>query len=218
MGLLDGVFGDRRKVIDRTDGPLGDWAREYNWSYLMRDDNWAYHFDALPSADGGREAWHVLRGGHRERRVDAFHYFYHREERDREGRIRLRTHRYMVVNVLLPASRPTLTVSRETLWESKFDLDLESVEFNKTFKVKVDRDDAKFAYDVLHPRMMEHLLADQRATEFRWPFRFERGDLYTWEEWPRDLDMAVVMHKADYLIDVLERVPAFVWASPPPRN
>jgi hypothetical protein len=58
---------------------------------------------------------------------------------------------------------------------------------------------------------MEHLLADTRASDLGWPFRFERGDLYTWEEWPRDLDMAMVMHKADYLIDILERVPVFVW-------
>jgi hypothetical protein len=112
--------------------------------------------------------------------------------------------------VLIPVERPTLTVGKE-MWYSKFDLDLESEEFNRTFKVKVKRDDAKFAYDVLHPRMMEHLLADGRATDLGWPFRFERGDLYTWEEWPGDLDMAMVMHKADYLIDILQRVPEFVW-------
>ena len=39
------------------------------------------------------------------------------------------------------------------------------------------------------------------ATDLGWPFRFERGDL----------DMAVVIHKADHLIDILQRVPDFVW-------
>jgi hypothetical protein len=210
MGIFDGF--NRRKVINRTDGPLGDWARQYNWSYVMRDDNWAHQFTGLPgfTMNDGKEAWHVLRGGHRDRRVDAFHYFYLKKHRDKDNRLRIESHRYMVVNVILPKECPTLTVSRE-MWDSKFDLDLESIEFNKKFKVKVDRDDAKFAYDILHPRMMEHLLADQRATEWSWPFRFERGDFYTWEEWPRDLDMAVVMQKADYLIDVLDRVPDFVW-------
>jgi hypothetical protein len=191
---------------------LDAWARQYNWSYVPRDDGWADHFRGLPGSmvNDGKEAWHILRGGHRDRRVDAFHYFYLTKTRDKDHRIRIQTHRYMVVNVLLPKEAPTLTVSRE-MWDSKFDLDLESIEFNKRFKVKVDRDDAKFAYDVLHPRMMEHLLADQRAAEYGWPFRFERGDLYTWEEWPRDLDMAVAMHKADYLIDILDKVPDFVW-------
>jgi hypothetical protein len=59
--------------------------------------------------------------------------------------------------------------------------------------------------------MMEFLLADQRAVEGRWPFRFERGDLYTWEEWDKPLDMRLVMQKADFLIDILERVPEWVW-------
>lgn len=207
-----GIFDRPRVVIDRTDGLLGDWARQYNWSYIMRDDNWADHFAGLPGrvVNKGTEAWHILRGGHRDRRVDAFHYIYKTERKDRDNRVHVEIHKYMVVNVLTPAQRPTLTVSKE-MWDSRFDLDLESEAFNRTFKVKVDSDDAKFAYDIVHPRMMEHLLADSRATNLGWPFRFERGDLYTWEKWPGDLDMAVVMAKADYLIDVLERVPDFVW-------
>jgi len=50
---------------------------------------------------------------------------------------------------------------------------LESEEFNRAFKIKTAQN--KFAYDVLHPRMMEWMLADQRAIRF--PFRFERS---TW--------------------------------------
>jgi hypothetical protein len=119
-----------------------------------------------------------------------------------------------VVNVLTPREQPALTVTTE-MWDSMFDLDLESDEFNKTFKVKVKREHQKFAYDVLHPRMMEFLLADERAVKLKWPFRFERGDLYTWEEWTPSLDMRVVMHKANFLIDILERVPEFVWKDQP---
>ena len=214
MGLLDGVFGKRYKVDNRTDGALGDWARKYKWSYQRRDDQWADHFQGLPHFQGndGKQAWHILRGGHRGHRVDAFHYFWLSKTRDDRGREETTFHKYKVVNVLIPKERATLTVTRELLnLDTPLDLDLESIEFNKTFRVKVDREHEKFAYDVLHPRMMEFLLADQRAVEGRWPFRFERGDLYTWEEWDKPLDMRLVMQKADFLIDILERVPEWVW-------
>lgn len=213
MGLFDDVFGKKYTVDERTDGALGDWARKYNWSYKRRDDRWADHFRGLPhfSENDGKQAWHILRGGHRGRRVDAFHYFWVRDKPDgRFGRDRHEFHKYKVVNVLTPKEQPTLTVRKE-LWDSRFDLDVESVEFNKTFRVKVDRDDRTFAREVLHPGMTEFLLADERATTLGWPFRFERGDLYTWEEWDRPLDMRVVMQKADFLIDILERVPESVW-------
>ncbi len=111
MGVLDDLTDGEKKctIDDRTNTPLGDWARKYKWSYVRRDDRWADKF----------------------------------------------------------------------------------------------------------PRMMEFLLADERATELKWPFRFERGDLYTWEEWEPSLDMRVVMHKANFLIDILERVPEFVWKDQP---
>lgn len=227
MGFLDDLIGKKQHTIDnRTDTPLGDWARKYKWSYVRRDDRWADKFRGLPHFDDndGKQAWDVIRGGHRGRRVDAFQYFWERElpdrnsrdrdRRERYGRERREFHKYMVVNVLTPREQPALTVTKE-MWDSKFDLDLESVEFNKTFKVKVKREHQKFAYDVLHPQMMEFLLADERAMEFEWPFRFERGDLYTWEEWEPSLDMRAVMHKANFLIDILERVPESVWKDQP---
>jgi hypothetical protein len=210
-GLLNDMFG-RYRVDRRTDGALGDWARKYKWSYMRRDDQWADHFEGLPHFrdNDGKQAWHILRGGHRGYRVDAFHYFWLRKDRDDRDRITF--HKYKVVNVLIPRERATLTVTRERLgFDTPLDLDLESIEFNRTFRTKVDRGHEKFAYDVLHPRMMEFLLADRRAVELRWPFRFERGDLYTWEEWDKPLDMRLVMQKADFLIDILERVPEFVW-------
>lgn len=58
------------------------------------------------------------------------------------------------------------------------DLQLESEDFNKKFHIRTEND--RFAYDILHPRMMEWMLADQRALSS--PFRFERGDLVTWTE------------------------------------
>jgi hypothetical protein len=85
------------------------------------------------------------------------------------------------------------------------DLQLESEDFNKTFHIRTENE--KFAYDVLHPRMMEWMLADQRALSI--PFRFERGDLVTWRE--GKVDVSEVDELLNYVADVVERVPSFVW-------
>jgi len=89
------------------------------------------------------------------------------------------TYQNLVVGVSTPGARPTLEITKEGLGQRFLgaigfkDLQLESEEFNRAFKIKTAQN--KFAYDVLHPRMMEWMLADQRAIRF--PFRFERS---TW--------------------------------------
>lgn len=116
-----------------------------------------------------------------------------------------------VVALSTPAPRPTLEVGREGLGRKLLgfvgvrDLQLESEEFNKTFLIRTEDD--KFAYDVLHPRMMEWMLSDERA--LRTSFRFERGDLLTWDR--EKIDLPKVQWMLDYLCDVLDRVPGFVW-------
>lgn len=236
MGLLDdiarGITGGRRKIVDkRGGGHLDEWAKKHNWTYVRRDDNWADHFAGLPHVDNsendGKQAREIMRGGHRNRMVTAMHYFCEHKEKDSSGRERSEFHKYIVVSILLPKERPTLTITTElwqklrdldlkkielrNLWDNVRDLKLESIDFNKQFNVQIKRQYEKFAYDVLHPRMMEHLLADKRATERKWPIRFERADLYTWDQWEAGLDMRAVMNRADYLIDILERIPDFVW-------
>jgi hypothetical protein len=86
------------------------------------------------------------------------------------------------------------------------DLQLESDEFNKAFLISTDND--RFAYDILHPRMMQWMLADQRAMSSL-PFRFEGGNLVTWME--GTMDPQRVMYLLDYVCDILDRVPSFVW-------
>lgn len=66
----------------------------------------------------------------------------------------------------------------------------------------------RFAYDVLHPRLMAWLLADpvRRKT----PFRFEQAFLLTWETGGLDVTRGVAF--ADYLTTILDQVPDFVWS------
>jgi hypothetical protein len=67
--------------------------------------------------------------------------------------------------VTLPASFPELTITSEGIF-SKIaqaigydDIDFESAEFSRRFCVRSKQ--KRFAYDVCHPRMMEHLLVNR---------------------------------------------------------
>jgi hypothetical protein len=180
---------------------MREFADEVGWHYRELDKGLIpVRYLGTPFRTGTeRKASHVLSGTYRERGLFAFEYSY---------RAKNSTYRFTVVTVALPASGPTLEVSREHLGHKvlnlagRRDLQLESDEFNSAFRV--DTSDDRFAYAVLHPRMMEFLLANGQL-----PFRFERGDLLTWHQHP--IEPAHVPGMADYLSDVLDRVPGFVW-------
>ena len=76
-----------------------------------------------------------------------------------------RTHRFSYLIVQPPWQTPPLLIRREGVMDKIAgafgfdDIDFESVEFSKRFYVKSS--DKRFAYDVLHPRMMEFLLASE---------------------------------------------------------
>ncbi len=77
------------------------------------------------------------------------------------------TYRFSYLIVHLPWRTPALLVRPEGVFDKVAgafgfdDIDFESAEFSRRFFVKSD--DKRFAYDVLHPRMMEFLLAERPA-------------------------------------------------------
>ncbi|MCH8823545.1 MAG: hypothetical protein IH984_08570 [Planctomycetes bacterium] len=80
-----------------------------------------------------------------------------------------RTYRFSYLILHLPfVNVPNLLIRREGMFDKLAgafgfdDIDFESVEFSKRFFVKSP--DKKFAYDVIDPRMMEFLLAEQSPT------------------------------------------------------
>ena len=81
---------------------------------------------------------------------------------------------------------------------------MESEEFNDAFRI--DTDDERFAYDVLHPRVMAWLPAGARA-----PFRFAGGHLLTWRSVPGG--PAEVESLLEYVCDLRDRVPSYVWSA-----
>lgn len=211
--LIGGVMYFQHKARQKKIAEFTAFANERGWRYTQRDRSLVNRFLGDPFGQGhGRDAEHALRGEHRGRQLMAFEYSYketHGSGKDR----RTETYRFTVVALSLPADKPTLQVGREGFGRKLLgivgvrDLQLESEQFNEAFHIKTDND--RFAYDILHPRMMEWMLADQRAQAA--PFRFERGDLMTWDR--GRIDLAKVQWMLEYLCDVVDQVPSFVWKS-----
>ncbi|QDT01623.1 hypothetical protein HG15A2_49700 [Adhaeretor mobilis] len=91
-------------------------------------------------------------------------YHYETTSTDSDGDTTTHNHYFSYLLVRLPvAGVPGITIRREGLFDqlSSFfgfdDIDFESAEFSKKFHVKCK--DKRFAYDLVHPRMMEFLMS-----------------------------------------------------------
>jgi hypothetical protein len=109
---------------------------------------------ALAIGDG---AWPVQLGD--------FHYETTSTSTDSKGNTRTQTHHHYLSYAIIETpylGAPDLFVRREGFFDKLAgllgfdDIDFESAEFSKRFVVKSK--DKRFAYDVIHPRMMEFLL------------------------------------------------------------
>jgi hypothetical protein len=158
-------------------------------------------FAGPPFGSGINRRANVLwRGNHRDREFVVFHYSYDIPEQ----RNQMVTRTFTVVAMRTPGPCPDLAITRPTLAGGP-DVQLESEQFNDAFKI--DTLDEKFAYDILHPGMMAWLLDDGRA--LRMPLTFGNQDLFTYSVGIAGQDHAQAM--LDFLCDVLDRVPTFVW-------
>ena len=186
---------------------LWDWARRRGWTYVTDDPSLTRRFQGRPFGIGSnRRALHVLAGVHRGRHMIAFEYYYTTSNGDSQT-----THQCLVAAIPTPSPRPYLELTLESAGTKLLelvgvrDLQLESEEFNRVFRIRTGDD--RFAYDVLHPRMMEWLLSDQRSRTV--PFRFEGNALLCWSG--GEMNPGYVIWMADYLADVADRVPEYVW-------
>ena len=199
-------------------------AAERGWSFAEREDAWVDRFDGAPFGLGhDRRASNVLTGAYDGRPFVAFDYRYSTTETstDAEGHTQThtQTHPFSVLGLDAGASLPNLSVTPEGFLGrmvgrlTNTDIELESEAFNRAFTVRAD--DRKFATDVLHPRMMEHLLQiPDRGWSLRggWLLAVRSG-----RHTVAELDAR--LHDLDGILDL---IPDFVWreareASVPPQ-
>jgi hypothetical protein len=202
---------------------LQAYAARRGWHYTERDDSWHRTFHGSPFDSGhDRQSTKVLTGTHDGRQAAVFDFVYHTTETSTDANgnrhSREEAHRFNVVALALGAATPGLSVSPEGAFGRLLgrmfnsDIELESDEFNRAFTVNAD--DRKFAFDVLHPRMME-LLLQHRDTAWRidqgWLLVVERGTY----EIP---DVELRLDFADRLLDELPDFVLEQYGIPAPTN
>jgi hypothetical protein len=173
VGGILAFFGYLRNQQRRQE--LADLAQELGWQFdpsknYTFEDQYP-HFD-LFSRGHPRYAFNTLRGqiavGEGTWPVVMGDYYY--QVTSGSGKHR-QTHTYQFSYVMLdfPFSCPgELVIRREGLFDKLAamlgfdDIDFESAEFSRRFSVKGEN--KKFAFDIIHPRMMELLLASDPPT------------------------------------------------------
>lgn len=183
-------------------------ATQMGWTIIDRDDsvltNWSWDFFAQGFR---RDARNVVSGAHDGRDFVAFDYTYYTRRHTKDGP-KTESHTFGVLAMYVGVDFPALEVSPENAVEravgrlTNTDIQFESEAFNRAFRVTCP--DRKFASDVLHPRMMEMLLAHpKRGWTFRdgWVFSVS-GTFFPVEEIDPRLEM---------LDGLLDTIPTFVW-------
>lgn len=184
------------------------WAAQHGYTYTDRDDR----YDDMPwgspfGVGHSRAALDVLTASVNGRPVLCFTYRY--KTTSSNGKTsQTQTHLFSIFSTRLPNALPNLRVGREGLLSSLarlvgiHDIEFESEQFNRQFKVKSD--DRKFASDVVNPQMMQFLL-DGTAPGFS----IIGADLVLVDGGRLQLEQ--VEPTVAYLDAVVAHIPRFVW-------
>lgn len=151
----------RREAFQRIAAELGFIF------YPQKDSGFAKRYGFLDHMDDGhrRYAFNRMSGKIDGQGVHVFDYHYETYSTDSKGRRSTRHHYFSIFTLDLPARFPELNIEREGFF-SKIgqamgfdDIDFESLEFSKRYKVKSR--DKKFAYDFCNAQMIDFLMRQQ---------------------------------------------------------
>lgn len=159
------------------------------------------YLDAMPRGNSRRVKF-LLSGHYRGLDVRIFQYTYQTGSGKNQ-----QTHNQSIAWARIPTDWPGLTIVPENVGHKLFDalggddIDFESDEFSRRFWVRCR--DRKFAYDIIHGRMMEHVMAPGwQRWELKGPF------LALWET-NRPLKAPDVRPALDRLVAFMELFPSF---------
>ncbi|TDO54496.1 hypothetical protein EV643_101285 [Kribbella sp. VKM Ac-2527] len=205
-----GVFYFNYMAAKKRREAFAAFAAQQGLTYQPENHGLAGQWSGTPFQTGdNRRVKNVLTGPYQGRQIVAFDYSYQTHSTDSKGRRRTTTHKFGVVVMQLPGPLPHLEVTHEGIFGGALanafgfaDLQFESEQFNRAFRVKAD--DPRFGHAVIHPRMMEMLLA---RGEIGW--RIEGNSLIGWDNGAHA--PAEVMNRLQLLQLVTDHVPPYVW-------
>lgn len=188
---------------------LDAWLAPRGWSRQLPDRSLASRWRGSPFGTGdNRNVKDVLSGSFQSHALTSFVYSYETSSTDSDGKRTTTTHTFHVVTLALPGFLPDLEVAPESIGSrlatafGKVDLDVESAEFNKRYVVRAT--DLAVGHAILHPRLIERLLRDDRVA-----WRIEGTTVLTWS--PGRTDLQRLDARIALLAAIADAVPRHVW-------
>lgn len=208
--VIYGAVLANRKKRERIEG-LARWAAQNGLSFAQAEqsalDGRFPSYACLQEGEN-RYAYNVTEGIWRGHPLCAFDYHFETYSTDSKGRRHTHHHYFSAVVLKSPCVLKPLFIRPESFFDkvTEFfgfdDIDFESTEFSRSFYVKAK--DKRWAYDVLHQRTMEFLLASPR-------YSIEFG---TWDAilWQSDTfpDAAAFEQAASVLQGIFDRFPEYL--------
>jgi hypothetical protein len=168
--MIWGAIHSHKKEQERLAAMRG-WAAErglfFNEEKVRGFDDEYPGFDCLGSGRN-RYAHNIMVGTLDGLEAKLFDYHYQTRSRDSKGRTRTRTHRFSAVLVHPGFAIRPITVRREGMFDkvkAAFgwdDINFESAEFSRRYYVACE--DKRWAYDVIHGKIMDLLLKARKYT------------------------------------------------------
>lgn len=185
---------------------LKAWAAASGWTYVGSDPSLVDRWQGAPFGVGrSRRASEVMVGTWGDRPAVSFTYSYVTGSGKSQSALD-----FHVLALPLPAYLPTVELTPDGLavriltGSGAPDIQFESEQFNRAWRVAAD--DAKFAYDIVHPRLMERLMAQDALGA---KLRIAGTDIVSWMG--RPTDTARIPQRLALLQAVIDSVPRYVW-------
>jgi hypothetical protein len=162
--IVGAVYSWRQAKKRREE--LAAWAAKSGLTYSEgRDTSYEYtfpEFRQLKAGEGDRYAQNIVSGTFRNRELRAFDYHYITTSTDDKGNTTTQHHTFSALIMGCEVPLKPLNIRPEGFFDrigAAFgfeDINFESAEFSRKYKVTAP--DRKWAYDVLHARVIEYLL------------------------------------------------------------